>query len=301
MKGFKPLLAVEAPKVLQFPLYASAKLDGVRAVVKDAVLVSRSLKPIPNGYVQSCLGNTGLEGLDGELTVGPANDKNVMQSTTSGVMSHDGEPDFTFWVFDYWTDPAMPYATRLRRLQLALDTEYLSRFPRVKLLPQLLVTSQEELDKFEQETLAQGYEGVMLRKVESIYKFGRSTAREGHLLKLKRFADSEAVVIGFEELMHNANEATFDELGYTKRSSHADGKVPMATLGALKVRDCVTGIEFSIGTGYSAAQRQQLWNAQDTLLGKVTKYKHFEVGVKEAPRFPVWLGFRDPIDIGEPK
>src|SRR5690606_27777905 len=113
---------------------------------------------------------------------------------------------------------------------------------------------------------------------------GRSTAREGHLLKLKRFTDGEAVVIGFEELMHNANEATKDELGYTKRSTHADGKVPMGTLGALKVRDLTTGIEFSIGTGYTAAQRRKLWDARDTLVGKVVKYKHFEGGVKDAPR-----------------
>ena len=32
-------------------------------------------------------------------------------------------------------------------------------------------------------------------------------------MKLKRFADGEAVVVGWEELMHNANEATKDELG----------------------------------------------------------------------------------------
>jgi DNA ligase-1 len=39
-----------------------------------------------------------------------------------------------------------------------------------------------------------------------------------------------------------------------------------------------------------------MWLA-GTLAGKIAKYKHFEVGVKEAPRFPVFLGFRNPLDM----
>lgn len=297
----KPMLAVEAPKDIKFPVYASAKLDGIRAVVKDDMAMSRTMKPIPNGAVQDYLGQTLFNGLDGELTVGPANDKNVMQATTSGVMSRDGEPDFTYWVFDFWTDGQMPYGERLRVMERAFKDGALGQYPRIRLLKQTLIQNEQELHAYETLTLSQGFEGIMVRDPKGIYKFGRSTAREGYLLKVKRFADGEAVVIGVEELMHNANEATTDELGYTRRSSHQDGKVPMGTLGALKVRDVTTGIEFNIGTGYTAAQRAELWGMQaaGTLMGKIAKYKHFEVGVKEAPRFPVFQGFRNPLDMGE--
>src|SRR5690554_1371146 len=146
------MLASEAPAALVFPLYASAKLDGVRAVVKDAMLVSRTLKRIPNGYVQDCLGHDGLEGLDGELTVGPANHPNVMQATTSGVMSREGEPDFIYWVFDYWNDPVreLGFAERYRRLEGAFSSPYMEQFLRVKLLPHKLVNNVEELAEFEQ-------------------------------------------------------------------------------------------------------------------------------------------------------
>lgn len=299
----KPMLAVEAPKEIKFPVYASAKLDGIRSVINEDMAMSRTMKPIPNGFVQDYLGKALFNGLDGELTVGPANDKNVMQATTSGVMSRDGEPDFTFWVFDFFTDAKMPYGERLRLMERAFKDGALGNYPRIRLLKQTLVHNEQELRAFETITLEQGFEGVMIRDPKGIYKFGRSTAREGYLLKVKRFADSEAVVIGVEELMHNANEATLDELGYTKRSSHQDGKVPMGTLGALKVRDVTTGIEFNIGTGYTAAQRAELWAMwlAGTLAGKIAKYKHFEVGVKEAPRFPVFLGFRNPLDMGEAK
>ena len=261
------------------------------------------MKPIPNGFVQDYLGQSKFHGLDGELTVGPANDKNVMQATTSGVMSRDGEPDFTFWVFDFWTDGQMPYGERLRLMERAFKDGALGQYPRIRLLKQTLIQNELELKAFEAVTLEQGFEGVMIRDPKGVYKFGRSTAREGYLLKVKRFADGEAVVIGVEELMHNANEATLDELGFTKRSTHQAGKVPMGTLGALKVRDLESGIEFNIGTGYTAAQRAELWAMfhAGTLLNKIAKYKHFEVGVKEAPRFPVFQGFRDPRDIGEVK
>lgn len=294
MKDFKPMLAVEAPAELTFPLYASAKLDGVRCVVKDGVALSRTLKPIPNAFVQAHLAHDLLHGLDGELIVGPAYAKDVYRQTSSGVMSQDGSPDFKFYVFDYYTMPDRAYSQRLHDLQSWFNSNPQDR---CVLLEQRLVNNEEELLQFEGEMLAQGFEGLILRKPEGIYKHGRSTAREGYLLKLKRFTDGEAKIVGFEELMHNANEAQLDELGHTKRSSHQENLVPMDTLGALQVEDCVTGIAFKIGTGYTAIHRKQIWQQRDRLVGAIVKYKHFEIGVKDAPRFPVWLGFRDPIDM----
>jgi DNA ligase 1 len=139
---------------------------------------------------------------------------------------------------------------------------------------------------------------VMLRHrsgPKSRYKFGRSTAKEGTLLKLKRFTDDEAVIVGFEEELFNGNAAVVDELGHTKRSSHQENMVGKGRLGAMvcKTRD---GVEFRIGTGFVASQRQELWDTRSSLVGKLVKYKHFPIGAKTAPRFPVFLGFRSEID-----
>lgn len=294
----KPMLAVQCDTDnIPFPVYASPKLDGIRAVVSGGVLLSRKLKPIPNNYTQDLFGIPFLEGLDGELCVGPPNAKDLMQRTTSGVMSHDGEPDVTFYVFDYWTDPAIPFSQRHTTIAHNAQS-IMSTVPRVKVLEQRLITHNDALLMYEAECLAKGYEGVMLRKHDSRYKYGRSTLREGVLLKLKRFSDGEAVVIGVEELMHNANELQSDEMGYAKRSNHQANLVPMGTLGSLVVRDVATGVEFSIGTGYTAAHRAELWALRDTLPGMLVKYKHFDnAGVKVAPRFPVYLGFRNPLDM----
>lgn len=290
----KPMLASDA-KEIKFPCYASPKLDGVRCVVKDGQLLSRTLKPIPNRHTQQKLAQHDiLEGLDGELIVGSATSKDVYRTTSSGVMSSSGEPEVVLYVFDYFTQPDTPYEARWNNLVSFFQNK---NFDGVRLLPQAWIINQESLDEYEACCIREGYEGIMVRSPEGRYKFGRSTAKEGLLLKVKRFADSEAIITGFEELMRNHNEAERDELGHTKRSSHQENLVGGNTLGALCVQDCESGIAFKIGTGYTAQVRQELWDKRDQLDGKIVKYKHFEIGVKDAPRFPVFLGFRNPIDM----
>lgn len=297
---FRPMLAAKAPSSLAFPLFASPKIDGIRALIREGRVLSRSGKEIPNRWCGEVLGsNIALEGLDGELTVGPPNAPNVMQATTSGLMTREGRPSFTFHVFDYYTRPREPFQVRYNNLRIYFEAG--PGWHEVAFLPQVVVENSDELAAYEAECLAQGYEGVMLRSPDGLYKFGRSTAREGYLMKLKRFVDGEARVVGVVELMRNANELTTDELGYAKRSSHKDGKIPGGVLGALTVEDLATGIRFDIGTGFTAEQRANLWRAHTEgyrLVGMIAKYKHFAVtGVKEAPRFPVFLGFRHPDDM----
>ena len=85
MKPFKPMLASPFDEaLLKFPVLASPKLDGVRAIVRDGVVLSRALKPIPNKWVQQRFSH--LEHFDGELIVGASNHPDVLRTTTSGVI-----------------------------------------------------------------------------------------------------------------------------------------------------------------------------------------------------------------------
>jgi DNA ligase-1 len=146
--------------------------------------------------------------------------------------------------------------------------------------------------------------------LEGEYKYGRSTTREGSLLKLKKFEDSEALVIGMEEKMHNDNELQTNELGYAKRTSHIANLVPLGTMGALIVRDLRTGVVFNIGTGFTDQERAEWWagisskevvKTTDSAGGlivmindpnTVVKYRYFPNGSKGKPRFPTYLGIR---------
>jgi DNA ligase-1 len=129
-------------------------------------------------------------------------------------------------------------------------------------------------------------------------KQGRATAKEGTLLKLKRYADAEATITGFAEEMFNGNEATTNELGRTKRSSHQANKTGKDTLGTLIVTGLTAfeGKEFRVG-GFDAAMRAEIWQNQEKYLGRIVKFKYFNVGIKDLPRHPNFLAFRDPIDL----
>ena len=86
MSTFKPMLAAPADlDNIKFPVYASAKLDGIRATVVDGDVLSRSLKLISNHAIAEALSSSQWNGLDGELIVGPATDKDVYNKTTRGV------------------------------------------------------------------------------------------------------------------------------------------------------------------------------------------------------------------------
>lgn len=269
---------------IRWPVLVSPKLDGVRAIVKDGVVLSRSLKRIPNEYVQSLFAKR--QHLDGELIVGTPTSKTCYTDTVSGVMRVSGQPDVRFYVFDSIAQPDAPYG---QRRPMVGGLQHYSE------VPQLVVRSLDELLEHEERWLAAGYEGLILRDPEGRYKFGRSTAKEGLLLKLKRFTDSEFEVVGFEERQHNGNEATTNELGRTKRSSHKENKTGRGDLGALVLKH--PGGTFNCGTGFDDTLRAEIWANRHKYLGRLVKVKHFEVGAKDAPRHPVFLGWRDARDL----
>lgn len=290
---FKPLLAapVEFDKLDYSNLWLSPKLDGVRAMVRGGVLMSRSMKPIPNPCVQEKFRH--LEHYDGELILGEPTGASVYRDTTSAVMSRQGTAqDLRFYVFDHIEHLDDDYYLRHQRLTCHLAQG-------VHRLPQTPIECAVQLQAQEQHYLSAGYEGVMLRAYHgptSHYKLGRATARSNTLLKVKRFTDAEAVIVGVEEEMQNHNEPTRNELGRTQRSSHLQNLVGKGRLGAL-VCQTLDGTPFNIGTGFDLATRQQLWEARQVLPGQFVKYKSFDIGVKTAPRFPVFLGLRDSLDL----
>ena len=285
----RPLLAytIKDTTKIKYPVIVSPKLDGVRCLGIDGVAMSRQMKPIPNKYVQSFFAGGELNGLDGELIVGDVEAKDCYRTTVSGVMSEDGEPAFLFWAFDLFDSGA----GNLERIQ-ALGG--LSELPRTRVVPQFLCDCEEDLLFAETKFLDLGYEGLMVRSLDGLYKNGRSTEKEGILGKLKRFTDEEFEVIGFQERQHNENPSELNELGYAKRSSHQDNKVGVGDLGALVLRK--GDVEFCCGTGFSDEDRSYIWENKEQFIGKMAKVKYFNIGMKTAPRHPVFLGWRDRND-----
>lgn len=295
LEGFKPLLSgkVRADELekLPFPLIASPKLDGIRCIVHGGRAYSRYLNLLPNKHVQSMFWEKLSKKvmLDGEIVAGNALDPNAFNQTQSDILSIDGKPKFTFWVFDDPSKPDEEFHWRLHQANMYVRE---ARLPFLKLLEHKHIKTLEELIEYEAKHVDLGFEGVMVRSPNGRYKHGRSTFREGILIKIKRFEDSEAEVLDSYELMHNANEATIDNLGQQKRSHHKAGKIGKDMLGGFSVRDIHTGVEFDVGSGFTEAQRHEFWADRKGMKGRIFTYRFQPAGVKEKPRFPVFKGFR---------
>lgn len=294
--NFSPMLASPVGNVarLRYPLLGSYKIDGFRAVVRNGVVMSRNLKPIANRHVQALFGKPEFEGLDGELVVGNPTSPTAFRNTSSEITTPGGRPAVIFYVFDVVIARATPFEERQ-----ALAKKKAKGAPSIVVLDQQLIEDQIDLDEFEAEALRLGYEGVMLRDLRGFYKYGRSTFLEHGLMKLKRFEDAEATIIGFQELLHNGNELKTVASGLKERSTKKVGMVGRNTLGALKVvgtNGTYKGVEFYVGTGFNDELRALVWANRETWMGKLIKYKFFPLGSKSAPRFPVYLGERHPSD-----
>ena len=290
----KPLLSCEVSvDNINFPIYVATKFDGVRAIVIDSVVYSRSMKPIRNNHVQKLFGKPEYNGFDGELVVGDIYAKDVFQKTTSGVMSKDGEPDVTFYVFDILTNNTETYKERLYTLN---DKLVLVQFPNVVATQQWYIETEEELTKLLSKEKVKGGEGLIGRNPDGVYKYGRSTPKEQLSIKFKFFQQEDFEVVGFNERMHNTNEQKRDELGYAERSSAKDGLVPTDTLGSLVLK--YNDTTFSCGTGFDDKLRKEIWDNKELYLGKLASIRYMSVGSKDLPRIPSFIGFRHAEDIG---
>jgi DNA ligase-1 len=253
------------------------------------------MKLLPNKHVRETIqAHPELFDVDGELMTGT-----TFQHCQSAFLSHGGKPDFTYHVFDVPTredGPEFSFRARHTDLKSRRLPDFCVR------VQQKLIYTVEELHAYYALMLSRGYEGLILRSPHGKYKLGRSTIREQIMLKLKPMGDSEAIIIGFEEQLHNTNEATINELGRSKRSSKKEGMVGASTLGKFLVKGVghpFEGQEFSIGTGRGLDQslRQQVWNNQQAYIGKLIKFKYQEMGSLNKPRIPIFLGFRSPLDM----
>ncbi len=242
--------------------WISEKLDGVRAYWDGKQFLSRqgNRYHAPDWFV------AGLpkEPLDGELWLA----RGKFQRTVSIVRRQDKSDhwkEIRFLVFDA---PKVDgdFESRLEFLTDCLRHE---KQPYTLSHGQTRCKDLKHLSKELARVEALGGEGLMLREPGSLYEVGRSST----LLKVKTFHDAEAVVLD-----HRAG-----------RGKHK-GK-----LGALAVQ-LEDGTEFSVGTGFSDAQR-----ADPPPVGSVITFRYQELTDAGVPRFPSFTRVRKRAAAPAPK
>jgi DNA ligase-1 len=285
----RPMLSARRlPGRVVFPILATPKLDGIRCLKLGGRALTRSFKPIVNNFAREWIEANVADGCDGELMLRGSN----FCETASGLGRRDGFPNFVFCVFDYVQDTAAPYHRRVESLALLPTPDRVE-----KILP-TPIHDFAELNAYEEKCLGEGYEGVMVRAPDGPYKCGRSTERECFLAKIKRFEDSEGVILDTYERMSNQNEAGVDAFGHIKRGVSLSAMVGRGELGGFVVRALDSGVEFRLAYNHRAGGNCAglLWNRKDSLVGQAVKYRHQPSGAKEAPRFPQFIGWRPSWD-----
>lgn len=284
-------------KKLKFPVWGLPKIDGVRQINLTGQAVGRSLDPLKNVYTATLYSQPQYKGIDGELVAGLITSDSLCRDTTSAVMTIKGEPVTQWWAFDFLTEHTsdMTYADRYKALLIHISV---AQPAGVHPVPYVVLNSVEEVERFYNACLDQGYEGLILRDPNGKHKDGRSTTKEGAYLRLKPQSDKEAKVLRLVEAMENTNAATEDNLGHTKRSTNAEGLVPKGMVGMLVCLDLTTKQEINVGPGkMTHEERVHFWNHPEEIVGGFIKYRSMDSGVKDKPRFARYISRRAVEDM----
>jgi len=226
----------------------SEKLDGVRCLWTGERLYSR------NGNQFFCppffTKNWPNAVLDGELWIA----RNTFQQCVRVVKKKTPEENdwkkIQYLVFD---TPSLnlPFDARYKLMDEELNK---INNPYIKLVHNRLCTSRKDMDQELEKVLALSGEGLMLRNPKSFYERKRSK----NLLKVKKFLDDEALVIG-----------------HIRR--------PQGDLKAMQVR-LKNGKEFKIGGGLTDAERRR-----PPKIGSTVTFKYQNLSEDGIPRFPIYL------------
>ncbi len=267
---------------LRYPVAATLKMDGIRALRLNGSLLSRTLKPIPNVALRN-MAMALPAGLDMELW----SDKLPYDQIESIVMSREHEDSgcIKFHALDIVRD--IPYLSRLHMLEHETTKAFFFTYP-------TCCRDAEELLAFFVHCETEEGEGICFRTYQSPYKQGRSTLKEQYLVKLSRYIREEVTIIECFEQMANGNSAKRNKIGMMDRSSAGANLLGKDTLGGFVIVDS-QGLTSRVGTGEGLTdkRRKDLWSRRHLLIGKQITIKAKPHGRKNLLRSPVFVGFRE--------
>ncbi|RUO26555.1 DNA ligase [Aliidiomarina minuta] len=236
----------------------SEKYDGVRAIWTGEQLLTRNGNqvPAPEWFIAP-LPDVWL---DGELWT-QRQDFEALSSIVRTQIPDDNDwRQISYMVFDM-PDTQLPFEQRYKNYSALIKQIDAAH---IKAIKQQRFNSHHALSEHLQALVEEGAEGLMLHLASAHHRPGRNDA----LLKLKPYFDAEAEVIA-----HLPGRGKYTDM-----------------LGALRVRN-KQGIEFSVGTGFTDAER-----ANPPPIGSVITYKYHGYTNNGLPRFASFLRIRDDLE-----
>lgn len=288
MANIRPMKGVDALgklNLLRFPMYLQPKYDGIRVLFYNGTALSSSLKPLRNTALQDYARKHSamLDRIECEFYV-PSSEGGFREATSicrNGGRSIDKGRLYAFDIMDDTIDYS-------KRFDLLLSKK-LDSF--ITVAPTVEVTEVSQVEPLLNLHLDQGYEGVMLKRCDAMYKHGRATLKSQECLKLKPFVDDDAIIVGWKYEQENDNPAYIDELGRTKRSSAKEGKYDKPLIGAV-LCICDKFVQPFWVSGFTTEEKEMMFKCRDRLEGTRITFKHQPCECYDAPRHPIfrrWL------------
>ena len=274
---FQVMLALDRAKVKpfpSFPLLIDPKLDGMRLVEMQGDSYSRKGKPIPTAqYISEELEPFFIQYpdiiLDGEIY------SHDLKSDFNELMSiarkqkptveemEDAKQVLQYHVYDMF-DTTNPDMIAVDRKQWLVDN--LPTSDRIRLVFCQVAEDEEDLKQFNQEHVADGYEGSIARPPNSKYENKRSKG----LIKIKQFITEEFVL---EDIVE----------GTGNRSGMA---------GAIIFH--IGDVEVKAGIRGSWQYAKAILIQKADLIGKLATVRHFGATPDGSLRFPICIDINRP-------
>ncbi|MCP6727353.1 MAG: hypothetical protein KJI69_05090 [Patescibacteria group bacterium] len=254
-------------KRASFPVYADIKLDGIRCIadMSKKKLVSRNGKEFKNypfilGELEQLTNE--VTKIDGEIVMGHFQD--LMRTLSRKDDGIELAKDAVYNIFDVIIDDT-ELSGRLHildELQKEIDEKNLTH---LKVIKGTEISTETELLDFYNKQLADGHEGVMVKKLDGLYEFKRSYS----WMKMKPEESDDLTILRVEE-----GTGKYENL-----------------LGAI-VCELPNGSEVNVGSGFKDDERKKYWDKKDELPGRIAEVKYQEKTKDGSLRFPVFIRFR---------
>lgn len=290
--SFGVMLAVKADDKFkyEFPVQAELKFDGQRTIaicdISGCAYFSRSGKSSEhlNGLFDEELQNIVKHIGEAIVIDGEVMGSNFTETINAKKSTNqDAKNNLKLFAFDYmtlaeWKDRKCTTVQSQRSENLS---KILSDLKCLKIIKskQRNCDTKEDLMKFYNEALTDGFEGLILKKPNSLYEWDRSKS----WAKVKPVIDVDLTVLGF----------------YPGQVGTRLGN----TLGGIIVEGTDENgnhIKSDCGSGFNDEMRNEVWNNQDKYLGMKVMLEAQELSVNATDtsyslRFPIFIRFRDDL------
>lgn len=263
-------------EISNYPVICEPKYDGMRCLaIHDGALTlfSRQGKELDFPVIKEELLRIMQPGdvLDGELFHEGGFQKLMTQAKRINNRDMDNLNSVIYYVFDCLTSASfkdgickLPLKDRKENLLGILNVS--SDTPHIKQSPHEVVASVDEAKNLYFKYVAEGFEGIMVKNPNAYYECKRSK----NWLKVKPVNEMDCEIVNLAE---------------------GEGK-NIGKLGAIVVKQ-ENGAICSVGSGFTDAQRDELWANKEALKGQIVEVQYQELSTGEqVMRFPVFYRLR---------